>query len=68
MTARAARATLTSHVRKVPGKRFMRQALFGSRGMVLSAIAAKVMERVGQFTPAGIRQRSSDWSDDGEAA
>lgn len=62
MTARAARATLTAHVRKVPGQRFMRQALFGSRGMVLSAIAAKVMERVETFTPAGIRQRAVEFT------
>lgn len=62
MTARAARATLSDHVRKVPGQRFMRNALFGQRSMVLDAVARAVIARVEQITPAAASRRAVEFT------
>ncbi len=62
MTARAARATLSAHVRKVPGQRFMRNALFGQKSMVLDAVAREVMARVERITPAAAARRAVEFT------
>jgi hypothetical protein len=62
MTARSARATLNAHVRKVPGQRFMRNALFGQKSMVLDAVAREVMARVERITPAAAARRAVEFT------
>ena len=61
-TQAQARNTFRQHVRKIPGTRFMRQALFGSRSMVLQAVGEKIRERVGRITPAALARRSVEFT------
>ncbi len=66
MTARSARATMTAHIRKVEPKRFMRNALFGHKSMVIDAAARAMMARVEKINPAAARRRAVGWNDDGD--
>jgi len=61
-TQAQARNTFRQHVRKIPGTRFMRQALYGYTSMVNAAIAAEIRERVGRITPAALARRSVEFT------